>query len=121
MLRRHFANPREDSGEAEHLVELLLVAALAPAHVVEVLAPAGRVGSHGLDMPLRVGADPDLVPRGRDDQVADALEHLDILDSLAFLVAIFEAAAAPPANDSGPGAVHTSQPWHSPRCSLKRA
>ena len=115
------AQRRQGLREVQETLELRALLRRAEARVVEVLAPAGRVGSHRLDMPQRVGADPDLVPRGRDDQLADALEHLDILDSLASLVAIFEAAAAPPADDSGPGAVNSPQPWHSPRCSLKRA
>ena len=55
----------------QHPVELLLVAFLLPFLVVEVLAAAGRVGADGLDVPVGVRADPDLLPRGRDDQVLD--------------------------------------------------
>ena len=60
----------------QHPVELLLVALLLPLLVVEVLATARGVGSDRLDVAVRVRADPDLLPRGRDHQVLDALQAL---------------------------------------------
>ena len=60
----------------QHPIELLLVALFLPLLVVEVLAAARGVGSDRLDVPVRVGADPHLLPCGRDHQVADALQAL---------------------------------------------
>jgi hypothetical protein len=62
---RSAADAGESPGELEHVVELLAVAAGAPPVVVAVLPPAGGVRADGLQVPVGVGADPDVCPRGR--------------------------------------------------------
>jgi hypothetical protein len=83
----------------QHPVELLLVALLLPLLVVEVLAAARGVGSDRLDVPVRVGADPHFLPRGRDDQVLDTLQRFRIRDWRAVRILVGDPApAAHPAN-----------------------
>ena len=65
-------------GELEHAVVLLAVAGLVPGLVVEVL-PTGIVGANGLDVPVAVGADPDVLPRGRDDERLGPLAVLGVM------------------------------------------
>src|ERR671912_195706 len=57
-------------------VELHLVALLAPHRVVEVLAAAGGIGADRLDVPVGVGADPDVLPGRRNREGADSLDLL---------------------------------------------
>ena len=118
MLGSLAAKAGKRSCEAQHLVELLLVAPGSPAGVVEVLAPTGGVRPDGLDVPERVRADPHLSPGGRNDELADALEGLGILDPLALLVQVLEATAPPPAEDSRSRAVDAAKAWHSWASSL---
>jgi len=72
--------------------ELLEVALLAPLRVVQVLAPAGIVGTDGLQVTAWVGADPDVVPRRRNHQVADSLDVASG-QGLASLVEVAEPSA----------------------------
>ena len=112
VLRRGSADDRQRAREAEHLVELLLVAPSAPLRVVEVLPPSRRVRAHRLDVAEGVGADPDALPGGRDDELADALEHLLVVDPLAVFVQIFEPAPAAAPEDPGARAVAAAQTRH---------
>ena len=57
--------PMADVGEA---IEVGGGPRLGPAVVVPVLPAPGVVDTHGLQMPVRVGADPHLGPRGRQHQ-----------------------------------------------------
>ena len=72
--------------EVDHLVELLLVAPLAPAAVVDVLLAATRVDSRRLDVAHGVRADPDVLPRRWDDKLADPAQHLGFGDLLPVVV-----------------------------------
>ena len=85
------------AGELDHVVELLLVAALAPARVVQVLLAPAVVDAGGLDVAARVRADPDVLPGRRDHQLVDPLQHLGVGDALAVGVEVLEPLAAPPA------------------------
>src|SRR5439155_9118681 len=107
------AHARQRRGEVEHRVELLLVAAFPPGIVVAVLLAPGGVDPGGLEMPVRVWADPHLVPGRGDREVADPLEHSLIGDAPAALIAIFEAPSPPPPRDPRARAVHTAQSRHS--------
>ena len=70
-----FTQAREMTREVDHVVELLpVVALLAPRRVVEVLATSGRVRADGLQMAVRVLADPDVRPCGRDRKRLDPLD-----------------------------------------------
>jgi len=95
--------------ELEHLVELLLVASLAPAPVVQILLASGGVDARGLQVTLGVGADPHLPPGRGNGQRADALDHLGIRDASPRLVAEAETAAPAAAAQAGTGAVRTAQ------------
>src|SRR4051794_37074941 len=98
------------AGEAQHVVELLLVAALAPGTVVQVLlAPAG-VEARRLDVTARVRADPHVLPRRRDDEVVDAREDLGVVDALAVGVDVDEPAARAAAADARAAGVRAAQP-----------
>ena len=99
---------RQAAGEPHHLVELLLVAPLAPLAVVDVLLAAAGVDAGGLDVAHRKGTDPDVLPGGRDDELADALEHLGILDAGSVLIDVFEPATTSAAADAGRRAVHSA-------------
>jgi hypothetical protein len=93
------------AGEPDHVVELLLVAALAPALVVEVLLAAAVVDAGRLDVAARVRAHPDVLPRGRDHQLADPRQDLGLLDPVAVAVDVGPAATLPLAADPRTGAV----------------
>src|SRR5437763_2919521 len=99
------AHLRERARKVDHLVELLLVAPLAPALVVEVLLAPGGVESGGLQVAVGERADPHLLPGGRDPELVDPAQHLRVLDLAAAVVEVLESLSAPPAADSRPGAV----------------
>ena len=99
------------AGEPDHLVELLLVAPLAPLAVVDGTACGPRASMPVAWMwPIGIRADPDVLPRGRDDELADPLEHLGILDPRSVLVEVLEPATASATADAGRRAVHSAQP-----------
>ena len=82
-----------DSREAHHPLELLAVAALAPARVVQVLPAAGGVDAGGLKVAERVRAQPHVLPRRRHGELADPIEDCLGLDRAAVLVLVAEAPA----------------------------
>src|SRR5207237_5919821 len=73
QARQHFA-------EFEHAPELRAVAGFAIAGVIAILlAPAG-IGAGGLNVALRVRADPYLGPRGRDREPVESLADAAVVD-----------------------------------------
>src|SRR5688572_22998901 len=84
-------------GELEHLLELAPVLLRPPRIVVEVLLAPGVVEAGRLDVPLRVGADPDFPPRRRDRELPDALERGLVGQPVPRLVLV---AKAPPVLDA---------------------
>ena len=99
------AQHRQALGEAEDPVVLLPVAGRPPLVVVAVLAPALRVEPGRLDVPVRVRADPHVLPRRRDGQGPDAVDDVLVGDPLAVLVEVREALARPPAPHPRPVAI----------------
>ena len=81
---------RQRTGEPEHVVELLAVAPLAPARVVEVLPAARGVDAGGLDVAAGIRADPDVLPGRRDHELVDPREDLGVRDGLPVLVEVAE-------------------------------
>src|SRR5262249_29564331 len=75
VARGRPAKARKRPRELHHPLELLAVAARAPAVVVAVLAPPGRVGADRLQVAVRVGTDPDVRPGRRDRERGDPLER----------------------------------------------
>ena len=114
VCRGSRAQVRQGARECEHLVELLLVAALAPAVVVPVLTPPRSIGADGLQVTGRIGADPDIGPGGRERERTDALERHRIVDPPAVGVEVLEATSAPAAGDPGRGAIGVVQVAHGP-------
>jgi hypothetical protein len=80
--------------------------------VVDVLPPAGRIRADGLDVSVRVGADPDVIPGRWDDELANPLENLCVRDPCTVRIEVLEAAAAAAPGDPGPRAIGASQAWH---------
>ncbi len=114
VVRHPLAQLRQRAGEADHRIELLAVATLAPAVVVAVLLAPGIVHPRRLDVAHRIWTDPDFVPGGRDGQLADALHHARLADSPTVLVDVLEPLPAPAPANAGPRAVHTLEPCHLP-------
>jgi hypothetical protein len=110
---------RERLREAHHVVELLAVAPRPPGVVVAILLAAGRVAARRLQVSVRIRADPDVLPRGRDRELGDPPQDLRIVDAIALLVDVAEPAPAAPAADPGAGAVGAAQAnghgWRSSR------
>ena len=67
-------------GEADEVVELRLLLLRPELRVVQVLAPAGAIDPGRLELRFRARRDPDVAPRGRDDQRLDALDLLGVGD-----------------------------------------
>src|SRR6185369_2155621 len=89
-------------GEADELVEFLLLLASAELGVVQILAPAGRVDARRLELRGRARRDPDVLPRRRNHELADSRELRRVRDDLAPRVEIAKGAltplAAPPSS-----------------------
>src|SRR5688572_5198233 len=92
--------PGQRGSELQHAVVLRLVARRTPIGVIPVLLAAARVASCRLQVPARIGADPDVRPRGRDRQLRNPLQLRGAPDSPALTV-ILEAETAHPASDAG--------------------
>jgi hypothetical protein len=86
--------PRQLAGEIKHVVELRAVTQLAPARVVQVLLAPGVVVARRLRLPHRVGADPHVLPRGRDRELLEAQQLVGVGGRLAVGVEVGEAAPA---------------------------
>jgi hypothetical protein len=69
--------------------------------VVAVLLASRGVGPGGLEVATGVGADPHVLPRGRDPELRDPLERLGLVDALAVVVDVGEPAPPADAPDSG--------------------
>ena len=106
------AHERQGPRELDHGVELLLVAPLAPAPVVDVLLAATSVDSRRLDVAHRVGADPNVFPGRWDRELRDPLDHLRVLHAVAIRVDELEAAPSPAPRDPRACAIDPSQPCH---------
>src|SRR5687767_7821443 len=91
---------RKRAREELHAIELVRVALAAPRIGVAILLALARVASRGLEVAAGIEADPDVRPRGRDRQRADAIERLLRDHDPAPGVAILEPAAHGDAPDS---------------------
>ena len=91
---------RQRFGEALDAFELLAIPLAPPLGVVEVLTPAGVVGSGRLQMTPIVGTDPDVGPRRRDREGSQPLEAF-VADRTAPLVEIDEPASVRATREAG--------------------
>jgi hypothetical protein len=94
------ADAGEGAAEFKHPVELLPVLLVAPPVVVPVLATPGDVGPDSLDVAVLTRADPDVFPRGRDDQRLDAGDGDGVGEGLALHREVAETAPAAPTADA---------------------
>ena len=119
LLARH-AVPRQVAADAlaqawqrppevEHPAVLGLIPNLAPALVVAVLLAAPGVTSGGLQVPARIGTDPDVGPGRRDGKGQDPSPRRGV-DRLAIRAEEDEAAARAAAPDPGPRVAYVAQP-----------
>ena len=69
------ANFRQEFRESEDTLELCFIAALRPSGVIAVLFSAAIIAAGRLDVTLRLRANPDVGPGGRDGKRADPLER----------------------------------------------
>jgi hypothetical protein len=88
------AELRQLLGEAEHVVELLAVALFAPLRVVEVLLASRGVDPGRLEVPSGIGADPHVLPRGRDHELLQPQDLVWVADRVSVRVDVAEAPAA---------------------------
>src|SRR4029077_10593458 len=77
--------------------------------MIAILLAAARVASDRLEMAVRLWADPDLGPGGRDDDAADARDLSRIVDAPAGGIEVREAPALPAARDPRRRIAHVSQ------------
>ena len=104
------AQPRQGGRELTRRLELARRRPPLPGLVVEVLLAARGVDPGRLDVAEGVGADPDLLPGGRNRQLADPLQRLLVVDPAALGVDVGEAPPAAGARDARRGAVGAFQP-----------
>jgi hypothetical protein len=108
-----FGDPRPKSGqrlgEFDQVLVFRLLPRLAVVDVVAILlAPLG-VAAGGLNVSIRGGADPDVVPCRRDDERTYALKHDGVRDPPAPRIKIDEAFTRPPAPDRRRIVAHIAQ------------
>jgi len=92
---------RQRMGEVEDVLVFRGVADLEEIRMVAVLLAALRITARGLDVAVRVGADPDIGPGRRHGQPSDSCLRLPIADRATVRIAIGEALAARDAADAG--------------------
>ncbi len=95
--------------ELGHAAIFGAVAVGAPVGMVDVLLASSLVAAGGLDMPPRIGADPDVGPGRRDHQLGDAVFRAGAVDDAAVGVDIGEALAGLAAGKAGIGVVHIDE------------
>ena len=100
---------RERGPERDHALVLGLVADLSPPCVVAVLLPPAGVTAGGLNVTVRIGTDPDVLPRRRDDDRANALEGRAIPDRAAPRVEIEKSPTRASAFDAGRSIGHVAK------------
>jgi hypothetical protein len=78
----------------DHFGELGFIANLAPAGMISVLFAAARVAARGLQVTVFNGTDPDVGPRGRNREPADAEDSHFVSEGLAGGVNVSKTVAA---------------------------
>ena len=93
VLRHTRADPRQSAPESSRSLELGLVLHQAPFGVVAVLLAAARIDSGRLQVAVGQGTDPDIGVRGRNGQLPDAGNLIDVTQPLAPRIPVAKAAA----------------------------
>ena len=94
---------RQRLREADHPVVLRFVAHLAPLRVIAILLAPARVAPGRLQVTARIGTDPDVRPRRRDDQRPDPRAAPSRADGASVSVRVGEAPPAAVTPDARPG------------------
>jgi len=94
------AEVREMCSEGLQPPELCAVAPLAPHVVIAVLPPTGRIGPCRLKVPVGVGTDPHVLPRGWDRKGADPRERRLVIEAGARWIEVREPAPVTPPSDT---------------------
>ena len=89
------AKARKGIGKHNHMLILHVLAYLAKLGVIAVLLSPSRIVTGGLDMAVRVGANPHSLPGRRDRERADARQDGLVGDDLSARGTIAEALARP--------------------------
>ena len=100
---------RQRLPELDHVLVLRLFADLAPFLVIAVLLAPLAVTAGGLEMAVRLRADPDVGPRRRDDERLDALQRAFVGDAVTPRIAVEEALAGAMAGDAGAVRAHIDE------------
>src|SRR6185295_14946225 len=95
--------------ESDHGLELRCVAHRSPFAVVSVLLASSGVASSRLQVPPRIGADPNVGPCRRDDQAVNAPKGGFVVDRGAVVIEVTKAIAASPAADARLPVTHIAQ------------
>src|SRR5947208_3069811 len=82
------------------MIVLVLIAHSPPIGVVLVLLSSAGIAADGLDVAARIGADPDVLPRRRNGQGANAGERRVIMDRCTLRFEEGERLPAPPPLDA---------------------
>jgi hypothetical protein len=90
-----------------------------PLLVVEVLPPAGRVGTDSLDVAVRVWRNPHFAPGRGDHQILDALHGLLVGQQLAVRSVVGETLATAKPTQSGTTDYAAAQPHEAPNKNLR--
>src|SRR5258705_12823291 len=101
MRGRPRANRRQHRGKRLEAIELVAVAAGAPAGVIAVLLATARVATGRLQMTFRVRSDPDVLPGGRDRPRANALQVGRIAGGPAVRAGVAEPGSGRHSTDTG--------------------
>jgi hypothetical protein len=94
------------------VIELLLVPPASPIQVVEVLFSARGIYPDRLQMAVRMGADPNVGPCGRDTKVLDALKRFEVINPGSMRVDVAETLASSDALQPRSSAINPSQSRH---------
>ena len=92
---------RQPFAETDEPVELAGVARRAPLRVIAVLLSSARVAAGRLQVPARVGTDPDVRVRRRNRQHANAIKHARLAHAMALGIEIDESPARAATRDAG--------------------
>ena len=103
------ADGRQRLREPDHAVVFRFVAHFPPLRVIAILLAPARVAPRGLQVPARIGTDPDAGPRRRDDQRGDPREVRPRADGASVRVRVSEAPAATVTADARLGVGRVSE------------
>src|SRR5687767_4284262 len=100
----------QHGAQLDHPLELRAIAVRAKIRVVAILLPSTRVARRDLEVSLRHRTDPDVAPRRRDRQGAEATDARSLPDDATVRIEIGEPAADATPVDAGHRVRHVPKP-----------